>query len=106
MRRLSGLFRATQAGSRVACVGVIGVTGLTVKEGNMLWLSDFATAPVAPEMRYCGQCARPAVFRDGIAELARYVCPLQHLTLLDLTDLQQQQPRANRQDSRRILSDG
>jgi hypothetical protein len=45
------------------------------------------------------------VLRDGIAELARYVCPLQHLTLLDLTDLQQQQPRANRQDSRRI-SDG
>jgi hypothetical protein len=104
MRRLSGLFCATPAGSRVACT--TGVTGVTVKEGNMLWLSDLATAPVvAPEMRYCGQCARPAVFRDGIAELARYVCPLQHLTLLDLTDLQQQQTRAHQPHSRKILSD-
>jgi hypothetical protein len=70
-------------------------------------LNDFATAPiVAPEMRYCGQCARPAVFRDGIAELARYVCPLQHLTLLNLTELQQQPPRPTRPYSRRFLGDG
>jgi hypothetical protein len=70
-------------------------------------LNDFATASgVAPEMRYCGQCARPAVFRDGIAELASYVCPLQHLTLLNLTELQQQQPRPKRPYGRQILGDG
>jgi hypothetical protein len=70
-------------------------------------LNDFATAPiVAPEMRYCAQCARPAVFRDGIAELARYVCPLRHLTLLNLTELQQHSTRANRPHHRRIIGDG
>jgi hypothetical protein len=70
-------------------------------------LNDFATSSVvAPEMRYCGQCARPAVFRDGIAELARYVCPLQHLTLLNLTELQRQQPKTNRPHSGRIVSVG
>jgi hypothetical protein len=70
-------------------------------------LNDLATASmVAPEMRYCGQCARPAVFLDGIGELASYVCPLQHLTLLDLTELQQQHPRTSRVRSRRMLGDG
>jgi hypothetical protein len=70
-------------------------------------LNDFATAPiVAPEMRYCAQCARPAVFRDGIAELASYVCPLQHLTLLNLTELQQHPARSTRPHNRPILGDG
>ncbi len=69
-------------------------------------LNDFATASVvAPEMRYCGQCARPAVFRDGIAELARYVCPLQHLTLLNLTELPQPRSRTSRPHGRTIFSD-
>jgi hypothetical protein len=51
-------------------------------------LKDAATATlIAPDMRYCGQCARPAAYLDGIAELASYICPLRHLTLLDLTKL-------------------
>jgi hypothetical protein len=59
---------------------------------------------VAPDMRYCAQCARPAVFLDGIAELASYICPLRHLTLLDLTELKQQHAKElspQRMDSRR-----
>jgi hypothetical protein len=60
-------------------------------------LKDAATASlVAPDMRYCGQCARPAVLLDGIAELASYICPLRHLTLLDLTKLK---PRPTNESS-------
>jgi hypothetical protein len=66
---------------------------LTVTEGNPV-LNHLATVFVAaPAMRYCGQCTRPAVLFDSIAELASYVCPLQHLTLLDLTKLNPQRPR-------------
>jgi hypothetical protein len=51
-------------------------------------LKDTATsALIAPDMRYCSQCARPAAYLDGIAELASYICPLRHLTWLDLTNL-------------------
>jgi hypothetical protein len=53
--------------------------------------NNVATASlVAPDMRYCAHCARPAVFLDGIAELATYICPLRHLTWLDLTTLKEQ----------------
>jgi hypothetical protein len=56
-------------------------------------LKDAAPASIiAPDMRYCGRCARPAVLLDGIAELASYICPLRHLTLLDLTKLKPQRP--------------
>lgn len=64
-------------------------------------LKAAATASlIAPDMRYCGQCTRPAVFLDGMAELASYICPLRHLTLIDLTKLKPQ--RANESGSPRM----
>jgi hypothetical protein len=42
---------------------------------------------VAPATYYCGQCQRIAAFVSRTADLATYVCPMQHVTFIDLAKL-------------------
>ena len=44
-------------------------------------------AVVAPATYSCGQCQRIAAFVSRTADLATYVCPMQHVTFIDLTRL-------------------
>jgi hypothetical protein len=53
-------------------------------------MNDRTPAPLsAPTTWYCGQCPRAATFVDRTADLASYVCPFQHVTLVDLTKLKE-----------------
>jgi hypothetical protein len=45
-------------------------------------------AVVAPVTYCCGQCQRIAAFVSRTADLATYVCPMQHVTFIYLTKLQ------------------
>jgi hypothetical protein len=53
-------------------------------------MNDSTPIPLsAPMTWYCGRCPRVAALADRTADLASYVCPFQHTTLVDLTKLKE-----------------
>jgi hypothetical protein len=50
-------------------------------------MNEPTSAVSAPATYYCAQCPRMAAFVSRTADLATYVCPMQHVTFIDLTKL-------------------
>jgi hypothetical protein len=63
------------------------VLALPLHSARRRSVNEPKTTVVAPATYYCGRCHRMAAFVSRTADLATYVCPMQHVTFIDLAKL-------------------